>query len=228
MPRLIDQIVDEQVKKWEIRLAKEKEEAKVPLVITVSREPGSGGLLVAKGLAEKLGLDFFHREIIQEMAQSANISARVVETLDEKKFTTLDDWTSALVHERHLWPDEYLHHLMQVIGTMGKHGNCVIVGRGANFIVPPEGRFRIRIVAPIKDRIKHVAEEFDVDSEEARRHVLRKEANRNAFVRKYFHEDVTSPSNYDLVINTGTVSIEAVIETIKCTLIQTNLWCPPR
>ena len=200
-----EKIIDEQVRKWEIMRAQKTEKEEGLPVITVSREPGSGGRVVAERIAKQLGLDFFHGEIIQEMAESADTSARILETLDEKGLSVLDDWISTLVNRRHLWPDQYLKHLMKVIGAIGEHGRAVIVGRGASFILPREVRFRVRIVA----------HEYDVPSEEARRRVLRAESDRRAFVRKYFHADITDPVNYDLVINTGTLSIDAAVEAIK-------------
>ena len=210
-----EKIIDEQVKKWEImRAQKAGKEEGLP-VITVSREPGSGGRVVAERIAKQLGLDLFHGQIIQEIAESADTSARILETLDEKGLSVLDDWISTLVNRRHLWPDQYLKHLMKVIGTIGEHGRAVIVGRGASFILPREVRFRVRIVAPLEIRVKNVAHKFDVPSEEARRRVLRADSDRRAFVRKYFHADITDPVNYDLVINTGTLSIDAAVEAIK-------------
>jgi cytidylate kinase len=207
--RSIHQIIDEQVRKWEmLRTEKKKEEDRIP-VIAISREPGSGGRIVAEGIAERLGYDLFHREIIQEMAESADMSSRVLATLDEKGLSVLEDWISELVNERHLWPDQYLKHLMKVVGAIGKHGRAVVVGRGATFILPPEQRFSVRIVAPLEVRVKNVASNFDVPLEEARRRVLRTESDRRAFTRKYFHADIADPNYYDLVINTGRLSINA-------------------
>jgi len=217
--RSIQKIIDEQVKRWEMMRVEKREEAGIP-VITVSREPGSGGRIVAEGVAKRLGLDLFNREIIQEMAQSAHISARLLETLDEKGLSVLEDWVSTLVNEKHLWPDQYLQHLMKVIGTIGKHGRAVIVGRGANFILPPEGIFRVRILAPLEMRVQNVARHFGVPVQEAKRRVLRTESDRRAFVRKYFHADIADPVNYDLMINTGALSIEAAENTVLGALEQ--------
>lgn len=212
--RSILQVIDEQVKRWEI-LRKEKEEEEEGIsVITVSREPGSGGRIVADGIAERLEFDLFHGVIIQEMAESADISARILETLDEKALSVLEDWISDLVNERHLWPDQYLKHLMKTVGAIGKHGRAVIVGRGATFVLPPERRLSVRIVAPLEVRVQNVARTFDVSEEDARRRVLRTESDRVAFTRKYFHADIADPVNYDLVINTGTLSISSAIEAV--------------
>ena len=212
--RSIEQIVDEQVKKWGFDRSKKPVETSAITMITVSRDPGSGGRLVAKGIAECLHFDLFHQEVIHEMAQSAKVSSRVLESLDEKGLSMLDDWVSAVVHQRHLWPDEYLQHLLKVIGTIGKHGNAVLVGRGANFVLPIENTFRLRIIAPRAFRAEKVAQEYDMPIKEAQRRILKTESDRRAFIRKYFHADIEDPNNYDMVINTGTLRLEEAIDGV--------------
>jgi len=213
--RSVIKIIEEQVKKWQIMKVKEQKKAIVFPVITISREPGSGGRIVATELGKKLSLDVFHQEIINEMAESAQVSSRILETLDEKGLSVLDEWITSLVDKQHLWPDQYLRHLMKVIGTIGKHGSAVIVGRGANFVLPSEGRIRVRIVAPLNVRVENVSSNFGVSAEDAKRRIIRTESERRAFIRKYFNADITDPINYDLVLNTGTLSIEAAANAIK-------------
>jgi len=224
--RSIEKIVDEQVRRWEILRKEKKEEEEGLSVITVSREPGSGGRIVAEGIAERLGYYLYHIEIIQKMAESAEISSRILQTLDEKGLSALDDWIAELVNQRHLWPDQYLKHLMKVIGVIGKHGQAVIVGRGATFILPPDQRFSIRVVAPLDDRVKNVANTFNIPLEEAKRRVLRTESDRRAFTRKYFHVDIANPLNYDVVINTGRLSMAAATEAALSALNQKKSSSP--
>ncbi len=218
--KTLEKIIDEQVKKWEMMRAEKRVKEEALPIITISREPGSGGRIVAQRIAERLGLDLFHQEIIHEMAKSTRASTRLLATLDEKALSVLQDWISTLINRSHLWPDQYLKHLMNVIGSIGKHGGAVMVGRGANFILPPDGRFRVRIVAPLQIRVQNVASEFGVTLAEAKRRVLRTDSDRRAFVRKYFHADITAPVNYDLVINTGTVSIDAAVEAIRGAVVR--------
>ena len=139
-------------------------------------------------------------------------------TLDERGLSILEDWISSLVYQRHLWPDEYLQHLMNVIGTIGKHGRSVVVGRGANFILPPEQRFRVRITASQRWRIQNVARDFNLSENEAKRRVIKTESNRKAFIRKYFNADISDPTNYDLVINTETLSVGNAVDVIGAAL----------
>ena len=211
--KAIHQLIEEQVRRWEILKKEERAAAPLP-VITISREPGSGGKFVAKAVAEKLRLDLFHQELITAMAENADTNTRVIRTLDERGLSMLEDWVSAAISDRHLWPDEVSRMLMQVIGTIAKHGNAIIVGRGANFVLPPENRFRVRIIAPLEKRINCVAETFGIAKKEAEKRVLRTEADRRAFVRKYFHSDIRDPANYDMVLNTGTLSVESAAEAI--------------
>jgi len=214
----IPRIIEEQVQRWQIMQKEGTEEKKGVSVITVSREPGSGGRIVATRLADKLGIAIFHQEVINEMAKSADVSEKLVETLDERGLSILEDWISSLVHERHLWPDRYMQHLMKVVGTIGKHGRAVVVGRGANFILPPEKRFSVRIVGPQAWRINNVAKEFDMSSEDAKRRVMRTESDRRAFIRKYFNADIADPTNYDLVVNTATLKVDDAVKVISSAL----------
>jgi cytidylate kinase len=211
--RTLNHIIEEQVRRWEI-LRKEPQEIKSLPVITLSREPGSGGKFVAKSVAEKLGLDLFHQEIINAMAQDADTTTRIIRTLDEKGVSMIEDWVSAAISDRHLWPDEVSQVLMRVIGTIGRHGKAIIVGRGANFVLPPENRFRVRIIAPIERRVNCVTETYGLSKEDAKRRVLRTESDRRAFIRKYFHSDIADPRNYDMVLNTGTLSVESAAAAI--------------
>jgi len=220
--RSTEQIVEEQVRRWHIIPKEEKKEKERISVITISREPGSGGNILAKRLSEQLEFDLFYQEFIHDMAESARVSVRLLETLDEKGVSVLEEWISSLVDKRHLWPDRYLQHLMKIIGTIGKHGHAVIVGRGANFVLPPEKRLSIRVIAPLETRLKNVSQEYDVSVEEAKPRVLKTESNRKAFIKKYFNDDIRDPLNYDLIINTGFLSIDDAANAVKGALSELN------
>lgn len=212
--RFIEQIVEEQVQRWQISQSEKKEKTPLAPVISISREPGSGGRILAQKIAEKHALDLFHQEVIHEMAASAKVSKVFMQTLDEKGLSVLEHWIASTVHQRQMWPDQYLQHLMKVIGTIGKHGNAVIIGRGANFILPPEGRFRARVVAPRQARIANVARDYGVSPDEAKRRITRTESERRAFIRKYFNANIADPTNYDMVINTETIDIDRAAATV--------------
>ena len=212
--RSIEKIIEEQVQRWHLMRVEKPKEKPEFRIITMSREPGSGGKIIAAKLAEKLKFDLFHQEVLHEMAKSSNVSTQLLKTLDEKGLSILEDWIASLVHDRHLWPDQYLKQLMKVIGTIGEHGRAVVVGRGANFILPTETCFRIRVVAPRPLRVQRVVKDFDTSGEEAYKRILRTESDRRAFIRKYFNADIADPVNYDFVINTGSVNVSTAVKAI--------------
>jgi len=216
--RSIQQIIEEQMQRWQLLRSKKAEEKPAALTITISREPGSGGRIVAQKLAEKLGFSVFHQEVLLEIAKRADVSEKLLATLDERGLSVLEDCISALVYDRHLWPDEYLKHLVKVIGAIGEHGRAIIVGRGANFVVPPQYRLRLRIVAPHDIRIENVVRTYNVSAEDAKRHIIRTESDRRAFIRKYFNADIANPTNYDLVINTGSLEINKAVGAVIAAL----------
>ena len=218
----IEKFVKDQIKKWErLYPAKDKkEETRIP-VITVSKEPGAGGNILAQKIAERLDLDIFNREIIQGIAESAKISASVIETLEKKRLSGVEDFISSLVNKQYLYPGLYLEHLMKVVCTIAEHGRAVIVGRGANFILPPEKIFSVRMVAPLDVRIQNIAHRFSVSAEEAKRRVIRRESRRSAFIRQSFNADISNPIHYDLTINTGKMSIEAAVEAVISAVMVT-------
>ena len=211
----IEKFVKDQIKKWEKHYpAKDKkEEARIP-VITISKEPGAGGNILAEKIAERLDLDIFNRDIIKGIAESAKISASVIETLEKKRLSGVEDFISSLVNKHYLYPGLYLEHLMKVVCTIAEHGRAVIVGRGANFILPPAKRFSVRMVAPLDVRIQNIARRFGVSAEEAKRRVITRESRRSAFIRQSFNADISDPIHYDLTISTANLSIESAMEAV--------------
>lgn len=199
----VAQFIEVQIEKW-----KTIKKIYIP-VITVSVAPGSGGQVVAKRVAELLNFDFYDREIIKAIAQSAQISEQVIQSMEKSRFSGIQDFIASLVDDRYLWPGVYLEHLMEVVSVIAEHGHAVITGRGGNFIIPPDDHLSVRVVAPLEVRVKNIASEYNVPIDKARRRVLHRENRRAAFIKQSFHADVTDPNNFDIVINTQKTDINA-------------------
>ena len=118
------------------------------------------------------------------------------------------------------WPDEYLRYLTKVIGTIGKQGNAIIIGRGGQFILPPEETFRVRLIAPREIRIRNVMRDSATDFENAKRYVYKTEADRNAFHHKHFRADWMDPGYYDLIVNTGPLGIEGAVAVVRAAFAE--------
>nr|WP_320194231.1 cytidylate kinase-like family protein [uncultured Desulfobacter sp.] len=218
MNRSIHKIIDEQVKRWEMQKKRDEKSVDACRVITISREFGSRGQQVAEALAHALEYDLFHHEILESMIKESQNAKVLLETLDEKGMNIVEDLVAELVHEHHLWPDEYSKILLRVLNTIGRHGNAVILGRGANFALKNINALRVRIVAPDALRRKVVQEARGLNAEDAQKMMVSTDANRTAFIRRYFNADTQDPANYDLVLNTGTLPVEKAVSIIQAAL----------
>ena len=219
----LDHLVGEQIAKWDRQRIEQKKKAErysPRPCITISRDPGSGGTEVARRLAGDLGMDLVGSKIIQQVAERADISEKVIASLDEKEVRLRDSWLDSLFRTCHIWPDEYVRYLTKVVGTIGKQGNAIIIGRGGQFILPPEETFRVRLIAPREVRIRKVMEDSASDLESAERYVYKTEADRNAFLRKHFHADWTDSGYYDLIVNTGSLGIEGAVAVVKAAFAE--------
>lgn len=218
MNKSIHKIIDEQIKRWEMGKREDKRLVETINVVTISRESGSQGYEVAKKLCHKTGWDLFHNEILEAMVDTSKNSRVLLETLDEKGMNIVDDIVSNFVNEHHLWPDEYSKLLFKILTTIAKHGNAVLLGRGANCVLHESSVLKVRIVAPMKVRRDHIQNSRDLNLDDAQRYLVSTDANRSAFVKRYFNCDATDASNYDLVLNTGSLSVDKAVQVIECAI----------
>jgi cytidylate kinase len=220
--KTLDKLVEEQIKRWH---SNRKRKYKKPIrpVITISRLPGCNAWEIAEQISTELEIDFFDSEIVDKIAENAEVNRRVVETLDEQDNSIVLEWLSTLTAERYLWAYEYLEHLTKIIGTIGAHGHAVILGRGASYILPKEICLRVLVVAPLEIRIENVRKAYKVSEKVARQNVMGKESDRVAFIRRYFHVDMLDPVNYDLVFNMGMCEQDMVVEMLKIAY-NTRKW----
>ncbi len=214
-------IIEDQAKKWEMSQKKKFNQTIRP-VIAFSRLPGSGGWFLAQRVARDLKMDYWDRQIIDEVAKSAKVSKRMIKSLDEQDKSMLDDWIESL-GERHVWSYEFIQHLTKVIGTIGAHGNAVIVGRGASYILPAEACLRVGVTAPLEVRVNNVASFFKVSKDEAKQRILTVESERIAFMKKYFNINVLDPVHYDIIINTQFLNLDEASK-IVIAAYESKVW----
>jgi cytidylate kinase len=106
-----------------------------------------------------------------------------------------------------------------MVNSLGIIGRAVIVGRGANFILPPEKRFAIRVIAPEEIRVKNVAFRFGVSLAEAKKRIKNRETKRKTFIKNTFHKDISDVGFYDLILNTARLDLQAAVETAVGTIL---------
>ncbi len=208
----LDSFVQELILKWgEISTT----DSQSISVVTLSSEPGSGGQVIARKIADTMSYDLFQKDIIKEIADRAEIGLSILGSIEKEHLAGIEDFIATLVSRRYLWPEVYLEHLMKIISVIGKHGKAVISGRGANFILPHNERLSIRIIAPMELRVGNISRLFNIPEDEAMKRVVMQEAKRKAFIRKSFNADIADPINYDLVFNTEHIRYDSVVEVVR-------------
>lgn len=218
MPRSMEALVDEQVRRWEVLRQKPELVHKNRPVITVTGQHGAHGDELAQLLARELGFDHFDREILHRIAESAHLSERVVASVDGKKRELLTDWLAALASRTYLSPTAYRYHLARVIGAIAQQGGAVILGRGAHLLLQHGEAFRVLAVAPLEDRVRSVMDAEKLSERDARERVEEVDAERRAFILMHYHCEFLEPSAFDLVVNTAALGLEGALAAVRSTL----------
>jgi len=210
MPMTVSQIVDKQIKQWD-RIDSMVTSAKksVPFfpLITISREFGALGAALAEQLGKTTGFNVWDRELLGAIAEDLGSDQKLLETLDERRKQDIEDVASAFIGKVHT-NVSYLRSLIRVVKTIEEHGRGIIVGRGANYICETHNNLNIRLVRPFSSRVEHVANKLEKPIAEAREIVREKDEERKEFINRFFYKDLTNASDYDLIINTDTFSLE--------------------
>jgi cytidylate kinase len=143
---------------------------------------------------------------------------RVLESVDERRLSWLRECIEAFASVPAVTDSAYVRRLVEVVLSLAGHGGCILVGRGAAEILPPATTVRVRVVAPVPDRIAATRHRLGVSQEEAARWVEETDRERDRFVRDHFHKDPADVHLYDLVLNSGRLSVEECAELIEETL----------
>jgi cytidylate kinase len=194
-------------------------------VITIRGQLGSGAPEIGRLIAEALQADYIDREIIAKVAERiswpdqyvaakemppGSLLGRIAEVLGhsglaQAKGAYLPTW------EIPLDDTLYISGLKSVITELARQQPVVIQGRGSQYILKDYPRsLHLLIVAPLKTRVKRVMEKQQLDKELAEKDITRVDNSRREFIKRYFNADQDDPVDYDLVINSGHFSFEAV------------------
>jgi cytidylate kinase len=211
MARTIDSMVDEQVRRWHLREEERRREelAKPKPLVVLSREFGTQGAEIGQAVAEELGFELWDQELVHEIAEKSGAPEKLVASLDERSRSALEDLIAASLSGEKSTRFEYVAQLRRVIHTIERHGAAVVIGRGAQFIVEPESALRVRIIAPLDERVKSYAARKEMSREAARKRILEVDHDRKLFMKQSYGKDLGDPSHYDLVLNRAGFSNEA-------------------
>ncbi len=182
--------------------------------ICLSREAGAGGGTIARMVGKRLGWKVYDEELIQAIAHRMEVPLDEVRTLDELAPSVVQDWLLPLREEYYAPQEAYLDHLAKLIEAIGRAGESILVGRGANYMLPRETTLSVRIIAPLKVRAIRLAERMGVSVRTARRAARDLDRRRLQFDRTMHRANSNDPHNYDMVIESHSLGLEMSAEII--------------
>jgi cytidylate kinase len=218
-PLKVEELIERQVRRWELerRTALPRP---TPPCIAVSRLPGSGGAELGQRVAEELDFGCFGVDLVDRIARERGIQRRLVAGLDEQVRSLIERYVTDSFRSGVFRESEYLRDVVRTVATLSERGRAVIIGRGAPFIVPPERSLRVRVVAPLAERIDRVVAERAVSRERASEIVKEATAERREFLQHHFGVDPDDATLYDLIVNTSTLGMDGaatlVVEALRC------------
>lgn len=186
--------------------------------ITISREPGSHGGFLAQQLAERLNWKIFGREIVDYISSNTKVRKNIVALFDEKTRSDMENMIATLMNGKTMSNELFLKQLAKTIISIARHSNAIILGRGANFILPDNMAIKVRIVEDFDDRLHNIISGKIKPAIDAKK-LRMEERQQAAFIFNNFKSKIDNPLNYDIVINlskTDLVAAEEIIITALC------------
>ena len=183
------------------------------VVITVSREYGSGGRYVGRLIADKLGIKFYDKEIITKLAEATGLSEEYIENNEQKR-----DASAILNNGFYMGldnADELFVKESELIKELAAKDSCVIIGRCADFILKDEKNvIKVFVYSGMEDKIKRATQIYGYEEDKAKKEIERIDKLRANHYKHYTDKDWKDFSNYDICINSDLLGVEKSAEVI--------------
>lgn len=157
-------------------------------VVTIARQFGSLGRPIAMKMSEKLGIEFYDRDIVEEAAAKLNLPVSKIDEIEEsaKKYVKTNNFRR-MMYPLGTQTNDLQNKLFQtqqnIIKFLAERESCIIVGRCSDFILQDEPNIlRIYIYAPYETRVKNCIEDLHLEESEARKMIKAVDE-----ARDYFH-----------------------------------------
>ena len=194
------------------------------LVITLSRDYGALGELVAEGLGQALGIPVYDKEVLALLAEKAKADPLSFQSFDEQSTEGIKSFFYSLVSGNAATLPEYRRHLIESLIELARK-DCIIIGRGAHLILHGQKVLRVRVVGTKAVCAQRIAVESNIPLAEAEKRVLEINHKRNQAVVDMYAETIKHCSlehadTFDLVINTDHLTVDAVKDLILVAVRQ--------
>ncbi len=192
-------------------------------IITINRELGSGGRTVGRKLAEKLGVEYFDKAVINALQERYNLSVEQIEHLkgqetgwweELKRKLTFSDAEYDL-NRTDIETEDVFRAETEILRAIAKENSCVIAGRTACYVFREHpNHLSIFIQASMPCRMDRVAREQNMSKEQARLTIDKVDRMRENYVQEFTGTSRYDTRNYQLVINMDEINEDAAVELI--------------
>lgn len=177
-----------------------------PMVITISREYGSGGRYVGKLLAEKLGIPCYDKEIIVDTARESGLDIEYIKENEQIK----NDFNIYYNNDDNIYLCE-----SKVIKNLAMKP-CIIIGRCADYILKDRNDvYNVFLYSSMDKKIDRVTKYYGIDAEKAKNEINKVNKRRAKHYEYYTNQKWNDVSNYDLAVNVDTLGVENTALMIK-------------
>jgi len=192
-------------------------------IITIGRQFGSGGREIGRRLAERLGIAYYDKEIVTEIAKRTDLAEEYIRHVEERQpqpIIPLSIGRSFSLTVDPLIDQQQSVFIEQsnVIREMAAKSDCIIVGRCADYILREEKPLRLFFYADLASRIERCRKVgelgTDLSDKEMGKKILAIDKSRSQYYRYYTEQEWGDKSSYDLMINTTNISVENAVEAI--------------
>lgn len=202
-----------------------------PLIITISRQMGSGGSYVGQKLAKKLKIHYADREIIRKAAETLSVPEEDLESMDEKSQTWWDyiQLSSRYATEIYIPPVqkfaptdlELFKAECEIIKQIAKETSAVIIGRCGFCVLDGHPNLIKIFLHGEKDfRVKRIMDLYSVSIKTAEKMVEDSDRKRGLYIKKFSKKDWMNIDNYHLSVDTSKIGIDSSLELISAFVIN--------
>ncbi len=193
----------------------------MPKIITIAREYGSGGRLIAQRVAEKLQLVYYDNEVIDLAAKELGFDIDTIRKAAEEKTSSFMYTMSSSAFTLPL-NDQVFTTQSKIIRHLAKYDSCIIVNGCADYVLEDyDDVLTVFIHAPLESRIKRVEEEYKEEHDNVKKFVMKKDKGRSNYYNYYTTKKWGQLKNFDLTLNSD-LGIEQVADTIVKFYLEGN------
>lgn len=183
------------------------------VVITLSREYGSGGRYIGKLIAQKLGIKLYDKEFIIKVAEETGLSEQYIKE-NEQKRNVLDVLNNGYYSDMNN-SDELFVKESELIKEVSTKEPCVIVGRCADQILKDNKNvLKVFIYSNMEDKINRAVKYYGMDKKKAEKEISRIDKLRGNHYKYYTGKEWKDFSNYDICINSDKLGVEKAADLI--------------